>query len=557
MGIDLGTTHCVAAVCRAGASRPEIVPLDDGGAPFASVVHIGADGTLLAGEAAVRRALTDPTRVVREFTRRIGDPTPLLVGGRPVHAEEIAARVIAWIIDRIAEREGARPDSVTVTHPATWGRHRRDALAAALAAHHTGPVGLRSEPHAAAIGHARSAHLPVGAAVAVYDLGGGTFDASVLRVGAGGAHTILGRPTGIDRLGGVDFDQIVLDHVIAAIGPAWQRLDPADRATQSAVAALRRACTAAKEMLSAGAEAVIPVELPSLRTRVRLTRAEFEDMIRPALAETVETLRRAIADAGVAPEGLAAVLLAGGSSRIPLVERLLSAELGRPVAAEIDPYTVVAIGAALDGRSAAAPVADAPTLAHLPRPAPVPPPRPVVVPEIEVAHEPRPGSRRWAGRGLVVLAAAASLIGVLAFTSTVATSTLPLAGGGSPRVAIAAEPLPPRVDDRTGTRPGDPPPPDQQAVIATTPPVASTAPTRTGDATPAVPAGGTSSGGTTTVTTTAPPPDTGTTTAPGTGSSTPPPSEPSTPPSEPSTPPSEPSTPPSDTGTPPTSSGAP
>ena len=138
-----------------------------------------------------------------------------------------------------------------------------------------------------------------------------------------------------------------------AVGAAWDALDPDDPAVQTAVAGLRRECTAAKETLSADTEVMIPVLLPGLHTMVRLGRAEFEDMIRPAVAETVEALRRAVASAEVEPGDLDAVLLVGGSSRIPLVAQLVSAELGRPVAVDADPKAVVAAGAALAARSAA------------------------------------------------------------------------------------------------------------------------------------------------------------------------------------------------------------
>ena len=162
----------------------------------------------------------------------------------------------------------------------------------------------------------------------MYDLGGGTFDAAVVRKADDGTFALLGRPSGIERLGGVDFDDAVFAHVRGAVGEAWDGLDPDDPGVQTAVAGLRRECTAAKETLSADIEVMIPVLLPGLHTMVRLGRAEFEDMIRPSVAETVEALRRAVTSAGVRPGDLDSVLLVGGSSRIPLVAQMVSAELG-------------------------------------------------------------------------------------------------------------------------------------------------------------------------------------------------------------------------------------
>ena len=115
----------------------------------------------------------------------------------------------------------------------------------------------------------------------------------------------------------------------------------------AAVARLRRDCIEAKEALSADTDVSIPVVLPGLQTEVRLTRNEFESMIRPALGETVVALRRALASAGVTPEQVSAVLLVGGSSRIPLVGQLLGGELGRPIAVDANPKDAVCLGAAI------------------------------------------------------------------------------------------------------------------------------------------------------------------------------------------------------------------
>src|ERR671933_765310 len=101
LGIDLGTTFTCAAVCRSSGQRwgePEVVTLGSRGATVPSVVFIGQDGSIVVGEAAERRALTDPDRVVREFKRRIGDPTPLMVGGRAWPAEELCAQVVRWVV---------------------------------------------------------------------------------------------------------------------------------------------------------------------------------------------------------------------------------------------------------------------------------------------------------------------------------------------------------------------------------------------------------------------------------------------------------------------------
>ncbi len=168
--------------------------------------------------------------------------------------------------------------------------------------------------------------------------------------------TIVGAPEGVESFGGADLDEVVLAHVREALGPAWEELDPTDPDVLAAVADLRRAVIAAKEALSHDTEVLVPVALPGVRTQVRLGRAEFEEMIRPALAETAEAMRRALDGAGTSPADLAALVLVGGSSRIPLVPQLLSEEFGRDVTVAPDPLGVVAVGAALVAAGQAAAV---------------------------------------------------------------------------------------------------------------------------------------------------------------------------------------------------------
>jgi len=346
LGIDVGTTRTAAAICRPGAREAEIVNLGDRSSAVPSVLFLGTDGSVLVGDSAERRALTDPDRVVREFKRRIGDPTPLNVGGRAWSAEELAARLVRWVIDRVAEREGGPAARVAVTHPASWGTLKKDLLGAALAAQGV-TIAFLAEPQAAAVHYASSERVERGSTIAVYDLGGGTFDAAVVHKDGSAGFALVGRPEGLERLGGIDFDQAVFDHVRAGMPGAFDDLDEADPEVLSAVARIRRDCTEAKEALSADTEVSIPVLLPDSRGSVRLHRSEFEALIQPQVEETVAALRKAIASAGITPEQLSAVLLVGGSSRIPLIAQLVSEQLGRPVAVDADPKNVIAKGAAL------------------------------------------------------------------------------------------------------------------------------------------------------------------------------------------------------------------
>ena len=326
---------------------------------------------------------------------------------------------------------------VTLTHPASWGPYKRELFAQVPGLAGLGEVRMLTEPEAAAAHYARSAHLDPGALVAVYDLGGGTFDVTVLRTAARG-FDILGRPEGIEGLGGLDFDEAVFTHVDLALDGAVSRLDPADPRATSAAIRLRHECVTAKETLSADTETTIAVLLPGLQTEVRLTRGEFEKMIRPAIDATIASLRRALHSARVDPRQLHTVLLVGGSSRIPMVAHLVSAELGRPTSVDTHPKHAIALGAAAAGaetvgtaaaaaqRRSASPRRPPPERGppgH-PRPHRAPPPRPSPPPSPPPPHWRPSQSRHLSLRPRRLLLVSALLIAALAGGGTAATRAL-------------------------------------------------------------------------------------------------------------------------------------
>ncbi|MBK8077643.1 MAG: Hsp70 family protein [Kineosporiaceae bacterium] len=345
LGVDIGTTSTAAAICSGGPS--EALPLGSRGAAVPTVVLVRPDGTVLVGETAERRAHEHPDRVAREFKRRVGDSVPLLLGGSPYPAPRLMAMVLQWVLERTVELRGAPPDEVIVSHPANWSRFKTEALVGAFAAAGLPVVTLITEPQAAALHFAGTERIDVGEIVAVYDLGGGTFDAAVLRRTEAGFEPV-GAPEGIENLGGMDFDEAVLGHLRGALGERTSALETADA---SSLLALRRAAIEAKEGLSDDVDAVIPVRLPGTSLDVVLRRGEFEEMIRPSLELTVDCLERTVARADVAAADLAAVVLAGGSSRIPLVRELVGSRLGRPVVLDHQPQLAVALGAALVGQA--------------------------------------------------------------------------------------------------------------------------------------------------------------------------------------------------------------
>jgi molecular chaperone DnaK len=353
LGIDLGTTYTAAAIARGG--RAEVVTLGYRMTSIPTVVVLTEDGTFLVGDPAERRATSSPERLAREFKRRVGDPTPLLLGGTPVSVDRLLAEVLGFVHRSVSQTEGGPPAATVVTHPANWGPFKRDVLIQGLRLAGMGDARLLPEPVAAATWYARAERLAPGATVAVYDLGGGTFDTVVLEMGRDGTFAVRGDPEGIERLGGVDIDAAVMGHVLRVIGVDAKGINPADPATLVAMAQLRRDCVEAKEALSSETTVTIPVLLPSRRDQVLLQRQELEGLITPLLAPTTRALARAVASAGLRPDQPDAVLLVGGASRTPLVAREVGMALARPVAVDAHPKHPVALGAALVAETLAPP----------------------------------------------------------------------------------------------------------------------------------------------------------------------------------------------------------
>jgi molecular chaperone DnaK len=348
LGIDIGTTYTAAAVYRDGQATT--VPLGDRADSVPSSLFLREDGVMLVGEAANRRGTTDPSRVAREFKRRLGDRAPLLVGGTELSAQELTGYLIRWVVDRVTEREGERPAHVTLTCPATWGAYRRQLMTDAAATARLTDVGLLPEPVAAAAYYTSRERLDPGDLIAVYDLGGGTFDVTVVRKTADGFE-IHGQAGGDETIGGTDFDQVVMNHVATTTGIRWSVFDVGDPAVLAGLAQLRAHAIDAKEALSTDDEATVPVILPDLTRDVRITRAELEAAIRILVLRTVDMLAQTVTASGVEPAQLRAVLLVGGSSRIPLISRLIAAEVGVPVAVDAHPKHAVCLGAAISAGS--------------------------------------------------------------------------------------------------------------------------------------------------------------------------------------------------------------
>jgi molecular chaperone DnaK len=349
LGVDLGASFTSAAISQGGRTR--MVALGDPDILLPSVVRVAPDGSLVTGPTG---PLDDegPSLTARNFKRGLGAPDPLILGGTPYSAVTLLAVTLHSVMQNVVRLEGGPPDRVTLTSPALWSPYLHELFAGVprLAGLDADRVTVIREPEAAVAHYAARHYLSEGDAVAVYDLGGGTFRTAVARVrkGRNGGYgaQIIGQPEGFDWLGGEAFDQALLSYLDQALGGAVSALDPNDPATATTLWRIQRACTRAKEKLSRLATTEIIVPLPDRRVEVPLSRADFEDMIRLPLDSTMAALARTIESAELTAAGLSGVLLIGGSSRIPLVAELLSENLGRPVLLDPEPQHCVALGAA-------------------------------------------------------------------------------------------------------------------------------------------------------------------------------------------------------------------
>ncbi|OGO57791.1 MAG: hypothetical protein A2Z32_14600 [Chloroflexi bacterium RBG_16_69_14] len=501
LGIDLGTTYSAAATAH--DDRIEIFQLGERAATIPSIVVLRADGEVLTGDAAERRSLGEPTRTAREFKRRLGDPTPIILGGTPYGAEALLAHLLRAIVARVSEQSGGPPDAIVLTHPASYGAYKIDLLEQAVRQADVANVTLLTEPEAAAVHYARQERVPVGAVIAVYDFGGGTFDATMLRKTETGFEQ-LGRPEGMERLGGIDFDEALFTRVMTMVRGTGTEVDPNDPATLAAIARLREECRRAKEALSSDTDATIAVALPGLQTEMRLTREEFEEMIRPRITETIGALGRAVKSAGLEFDGVDRILLVGGSSRIPLVAEMVREATGRPIAVDAHPKHSMALGAAIiaeerrrallaaaaaaepeGGTVAAAVVAGAVVAGAVG--ATTPAPQSALLPDESPPSRGTPppaAAASGSGRGRMLAAAAIGGVALVAIIAVGASGML--SGGATPSnspVAIASSSTTPSAAPSMTPVPTPSPSPQPTATPAPTPtPVPTPTPTPSGRA---------------------------------------------------------------------------
>lgn len=350
LGIDFGTSHTTAILrWPDGHARPLLF---DGSPLLPSAVYADPGGRLLVGRDAIHAARLDPARFEPTPKRRVADAgaqSTVHLGDQEVGVTAMVAAVLARVRDEAVRVSGVRAGdlAVTLTHPAAWSVERTNVLAEACRQAELPDPRLVPEPVAAAgyFSAVLGRTISPGSALVVYDFGGGTFDASVVSPADGG-YVVLAID-GLADVGGVDLDAALLQHVAQthreADPEAWRRLEePQTAADRRHRRHLIEDIRTAKEMLSRADSATVP--LPLLEQEAHLTRAEFETLARPMLERTIRTTVGVIAAADLQPGGVAAVLLVGGSSRIPLVAQLLREGTSLEPATIDQPETVVAEG---------------------------------------------------------------------------------------------------------------------------------------------------------------------------------------------------------------------
>ena len=354
IGIDLGTTNSCAAVLEAGA--PKVIPNPEGGRTTPSVVAF-KKGEKIVGEAAKRQALTNPN-TCSSIKRLMGTSKKVELEGKKYTPEEISAMILSYIKDYAESYLGEKVDKAVITVPAYFNDAERQATKNAGKIAGLEVERIINEPTAAALSY--GLEKEEGQTILVYDLGGGTFDVSILELGDGVFE--VKSTNGNNKLGGDDFDQRIIDYIVEE----FEKENDVDLTEDKmAMQRLKEAAEQAKKNLSGTLSTTISAPFIAkgedgepLHVDMTLTRAKFEDLISDLVESTLEPVKKALKDAKMTKKDIDKVVLVGGSTRVPLVYETITKELGKEASREVNPDEVVAMGAAIQGGVIAGDVTD-------------------------------------------------------------------------------------------------------------------------------------------------------------------------------------------------------
>ena len=346
IGIDLGTTNSCVAVMEGG--QPTVIANTEGARTTPSVVAFTKTGERLVGEPAKRQAVTNAARTISSIKREMGTDYKVDIDDKKYPPQEISAMILQKLK---ADAEGYLGEKVTeavITVPAYFNDAQRQATKDAGKIAGLDVKRIINEPTAAALAYGLDNEKEQ--KIMVYDLGGGTFDVSVIEIGDGVIEVLS--TAGNNRLGGDDFDQKITDYMLAD----FKAKEGVDLSTDKmALQRLREAAEKAKKELSSAT--TTNINLPFITATaegpkhfdMNLTRAKFDELTRDLVEKTQEPVRRALSDAGITASELGQVLLVGGSTRIPAVQEEVKRLTGKEPSKSLNPDECVALGASVQG----------------------------------------------------------------------------------------------------------------------------------------------------------------------------------------------------------------
>lgn len=355
IGIDLGTTNSCVAVMEGG--QPVVIPNAEGARTTPSVVAFSKDGERMVGQIAKRQAVTNPDRTVISIKREMGTNYKVNIDGKAYTPQDISAMILTKMKETAEAYLGEKVTQAVITVPAYFNDAQRQATKDAGRIAGLEVLGIINEPTAASLAY--GLEKDGNQKILVYDLGGGTFDVSILEVGD---NVVEVRATNGDTfLGGEDFDQRVINYLVEE----FKKEQGIDLAKDSmALQRLKDAAEAAKKELSTSMESEI--NLPFITADqtgpkhmlIKLSRAKLEQLVSDLVQKTLEPCRKALADAGLKPSDIDEVLLVGGMTRMPLVQKTVADFFGKEPNRSVNPEEVVAMGAAIQGGILAGDVKD-------------------------------------------------------------------------------------------------------------------------------------------------------------------------------------------------------
>ncbi len=353
VSIDIGTSY--SSICRLGPDgKVQPVDISTGAGMFGSkyslpsAVFVEDGGNILVGQAALNNRRRRPENCRMEFKRNLGEDAPVLLGERSFHTEDLYTELFRHMKAKAQSVTDEPVGRTFLTYPASYGKDRRERLCSAAKAAGLFDLQLVDEPTAAAMCYCAQGYVKDGQTLLVYDFGGGTFDTALIRY-ENGRFTHLAQPTGLERCGGMDIDYLIMQDMRRAIEKeypgTWDGLKGNKERYMRFTVRLNEMAVKAKHHLSdaglyddyievAGADEVF----------YRLTREQLNQMTASLVGQTVSVCRQMLADAGMSASGLSAVLLVGGTSRIPLVQEMAGKIMGKPPLCAADLELSVAQG---------------------------------------------------------------------------------------------------------------------------------------------------------------------------------------------------------------------